>query len=134
MAGILKNALTTVYKNDKDKNLKEYQSLNKKPKTSHVLNLFHIFVNMIPITLTSKVRCDQFFKMFLNFAQLGDQMAVYMVSKKMVGRLFDILHDKHKLNFTFRQYSDVPFEETKDLVIGLPNLKLTTKDVSDLLS
>ena len=72
--------------------------------------------------------------MFLNFAQLGDQMACYMVSKKMVGRLFDILHDKHKLNFTFRLYSDVPFEETKDLVIGLPNLKLTTKDVSDLLS
>ena len=54
-------------------------------------------------------------------------MAHYMVKKKIIGRMFDILHNGHKLNKHFRKYNDVPFKEIVNMDIGLPTLtgKLT---------
>ena len=65
------------------------------------------------------------------FAKLGDQMAIYMVKKKLIGRLFDILHEGDKANSCkgkfkelFRDYSDVPYkEDPEDPDIGLPQTR-----------
>ena len=47
--------------------------------------------------------------MFANFAKLGDEMALYMVKNKLIGRLFDILHNPNKFNKFFRNYKMVVY-------------------------
>lgn len=135
IADFLSYAVKVTYDGyDLKKSAKEYGQINNKCKTSYVLNLFHIFCNMLTQVLTQSKKygtSDEFFSMFTCFAKLGDEMATYMVKKKLIGRLFDIHQNGHSLNKYFRKCNDVPFNSISSTLGGPQKHGMKEYDASD---
>lgn len=63
----------------------------------------------------------EFFRLFCEMISCGHEVAEYLISKKVIGRLMDFFfEDASPLNSFFRDMSDVPYNEPTNLELGQP--------------
>eukprot|EP00828_Plagiopyla_frontata_P020496 TRINITY_DN2620_c0_g1_i1.p2 TRINITY_DN2620_c0_g1~~TRINITY_DN2620_c0_g1_i1.p2 ORF type:complete len:465 (-),score=85.41 TRINITY_DN2620_c0_g1_i1:144-1538(-) len=87
-----------------------------------LINFINCAIQMIYSQMQAsklKQNTTQFFKIFLNFAKLGEETTKYLVDKQFIARALDAFYDQDKL----KQFLDLPYQDIQTNLIGYQNTK-----------
>ena len=89
--------------------------------TTILSNFTNCCINVIFEAKKNNRDYSEFFRIFPEIISCGHEVAEYLISKKVVGRLMDFFYEAASpLNSFFRDLSDVPFKEPTSLELGQP--------------
>ena len=98
----------------------EVDPTTKLPTTT-LANFTNSCINLIFEAKEQNRDYTEFFRLFPEMIECGHEVAEYLISKKVIGRLMDFFYeDASPLNKYFRDMSDVPYAEPTNLELGQP--------------
>jgi ubiquitin carboxyl-terminal hydrolase 9/24 len=98
----------------------DVDSKTQVPKTI-LANFTNSCINLIFEAKDNNRDFTEFFKIFCEMASCGHEVAEYLISKKVVGRLMDFFYEHvSPHNEFFRDMTDVPYSEPSNYELGQP--------------
>lgn len=98
----------------------ETDSTTKLPSTI-LANFTNCCISLIFEAKETNRDYTEFFRIFCEMASCGQEVAEYLIRKKVIGRLMDFFYEQTSpLNKFFRDMSDVEFKEPANLELGQP--------------
>jgi len=121
--GLLMVAYRVVYEFEgkgANNKLFDVDSKSQIPKTI-LANFTNSCINLIFDAKETNRDFTEFFKIFNEMASCGHEVAEYLISKRVVGRLMDFFYENvSPHNDFFRDMSDVPYKECSNYELGQP--------------
>lgn len=121
--GLITVAYRVVYEHEgKSVNNRLFETDTLTSAPSVVLaNFTNCCINLIFTAKENNRDYTEFFRLFCEMIACGSEVAEYLISKKVIGRLMDFFYEgTSPLNDFFRNMTDVTFKEPINLELGQP--------------